>query len=146
MTIPDEAERGRDLPDRGGDRLVELRFATTFVDYVTGSQGEATLKQYGFGPPPSRASAMRRRLPLAFVVLGAIGAAFVALPVLGLALRAPWGRIVEILDRTGREYRAPALARGLAVGTSVLGRVRRAARVDPRARDVPRPAPSCGRW
>jgi molybdate transport system substrate-binding protein len=25
--------------------------ATTFVDYVTGSQGEATLKQYGFGPP-----------------------------------------------------------------------------------------------
>jgi molybdate transport system substrate-binding protein len=27
--------------------------ATSFVDYVTGSQGEATLKQYGFGPPPS---------------------------------------------------------------------------------------------
>jgi molybdate transport system substrate-binding protein len=27
--------------------------ATTFVDYVTGSQGEATLKQYGFGPSPT---------------------------------------------------------------------------------------------
>jgi len=25
--------------------------ASGFVDYVTGSQGEATLKQYGFGPP-----------------------------------------------------------------------------------------------
>jgi molybdate transport system permease protein len=44
---------------------------------------------------------MRRRLPLAFVVLGVIGAAFVALPVLGLALRAPWGRIVEILTGPG---------------------------------------------
>jgi molybdate transport system substrate-binding protein len=27
--------------------------ATTFVDYVTGSQGEATLTQFGFGPPPA---------------------------------------------------------------------------------------------
>jgi molybdate transport system substrate-binding protein len=27
--------------------------ATSFVDYVTGSQGEATLTQYGFGPPPT---------------------------------------------------------------------------------------------
>ena len=27
--------------------------ATTFVDYVTGTQGEATLAQFGFGPPPS---------------------------------------------------------------------------------------------
>ncbi len=44
---------------------------------------------------------MRRRLPIAFVVLGVIGAAFVALPVLGLALRAPWGRIVEILTGPG---------------------------------------------
>jgi molybdate transport system permease protein len=44
---------------------------------------------------------MRRHLPLAFVVLGVIGAAFVALPVLGLALRAPWGRIVEILTGPG---------------------------------------------
>ena len=44
---------------------------------------------------------MRRRLPLAFVVLGVIGAGFVALPVLGLALRAPWGRIVEILTGPG---------------------------------------------
>src|SRR5436305_14265728 len=44
---------------------------------------------------------MRRRLPLSFVVLGAIGAAFVALPVLGLALRAPWGRMVEILTGPG---------------------------------------------
>jgi molybdate transport system permease protein len=44
---------------------------------------------------------MRRRLPPAFVVLGVIGAAFVALPVLGLALRAPWGRVVEILTGPG---------------------------------------------
>jgi molybdate transport system substrate-binding protein len=27
--------------------------ASSFVAYVTGSQGEATLQQYGFGPPPS---------------------------------------------------------------------------------------------
>jgi len=27
--------------------------AKSFVDYVTGSQGQATLKQYGFGPPPT---------------------------------------------------------------------------------------------
>src|SRR3954449_7011566 len=44
---------------------------------------------------------MQRRLPLSFIVLGAIGAAFVALPVIGLALRAPWGRIGEILTGPG---------------------------------------------
>jgi molybdate transport system permease protein len=44
---------------------------------------------------------MRRRLPLAFVLLGVIGASFVALPVLGLALSAPWGRMVEILTGPG---------------------------------------------
>ena len=44
---------------------------------------------------------MHRRLPPLFIVLGAIGAAFVALPVLGLALRAPWGRIVEMLTGPG---------------------------------------------
>jgi molybdate transport system permease protein len=44
---------------------------------------------------------MHRRLPVSFVVLGTIGAAFVALPVLGLALRAPWGRIVDILSGPG---------------------------------------------
>src|SRR5436853_1659508 len=44
---------------------------------------------------------MHRRLPPLFIVLGAIGAAFVALPVLGLARRAPWGRIVEILTGPG---------------------------------------------
>jgi molybdate transport system permease protein len=44
---------------------------------------------------------VQRRLPLSFIVLGTIGAAFVALPVLGLALRAPWGRIVEILSGPG---------------------------------------------
>jgi len=44
---------------------------------------------------------VHRRLPLSFIVLGTIGAAFVALPVLGLALRAPWGRIVEILTGPG---------------------------------------------
>jgi molybdate transport system substrate-binding protein len=26
--------------------------ATSFVEYVTGTQGQATLKQFGFGPPP----------------------------------------------------------------------------------------------
>ena len=44
---------------------------------------------------------MQRRLPPSFIVLGTIGAAFVALPMLGLALRAPWGRIVEILRGPG---------------------------------------------
>jgi molybdate transport system permease protein len=44
---------------------------------------------------------VQRRLPLSFVVLGAIGGAFVVLPVLGLVLRGPWGRIVEILTGPG---------------------------------------------
>jgi molybdate transport system permease protein len=44
---------------------------------------------------------MQRRLPLSFIILGTIGAAFVALPVIGLVLRAPWGRILEILTGPG---------------------------------------------
>jgi len=44
---------------------------------------------------------MQRRLPVSFVILGTIGAAFVAVPVIGLVLRAPWGRIAEILSGPG---------------------------------------------
>ena len=58
---------------------------------------------------------MRRRLPLAVVALGVIGAAFVALPVLGLVLRAPWGRIVEILTGPGART-----ALRLSIGVSLL--------------------------
>jgi molybdate transport system substrate-binding protein len=32
---------------------VNAELASSFVSYVTGSQGEATLRQFGFGPPPS---------------------------------------------------------------------------------------------
>ncbi len=44
---------------------------------------------------------MRARLPSVVIVLAALGAAFVVLPVLALFVRAPWGRIVETLDDVG---------------------------------------------
>jgi molybdate transport system permease protein len=44
---------------------------------------------------------MRRRLPFPVVALAAIGAAFIVLPVVALAARAPWGRFVEVLTGDG---------------------------------------------
>jgi molybdate transport system permease protein len=44
---------------------------------------------------------MRARLPLVVIFLAAIGAAFVALPVIALFVRAPWGQIRESLSGVG---------------------------------------------
>jgi molybdate transport system permease protein len=44
---------------------------------------------------------MRRRLPLLIVVVALIGAVFVVLPVIALAMRAPWGRFGETLAGPG---------------------------------------------
>jgi len=44
---------------------------------------------------------MRRRLPLLIVVVAVVGSAFVVLPVLALAMRAPWGRFGETLAAPG---------------------------------------------
>jgi molybdate transport system permease protein len=44
---------------------------------------------------------VRRRLPVAIVVFAVAGAAFVSLPAIALAARAPWGRIGEILAGPG---------------------------------------------
>jgi molybdate transport system permease protein len=44
---------------------------------------------------------MRRRLPLPVVCLAAIGAVFVALPVVALVVRAPWGDLGEALGGVG---------------------------------------------
>jgi molybdate transport system permease protein len=44
---------------------------------------------------------MRRRLPPAIAVLAVIGAVFVSLPAIALAVRAPWGRLLEILSGPG---------------------------------------------
>src|ERR1700752_3851663 len=43
------------------------------------------------------ASPRDRTTPVVFVVLGILGAAFVALPLVGLITRAPWSRAGEIL-------------------------------------------------
>jgi molybdate transport system permease protein len=44
---------------------------------------------------------MRRRLPLAIVVLAIVGAVFVSLPAIALFVRAPWGRMAEVLSGPG---------------------------------------------
>ena len=44
---------------------------------------------------------MRRRLPLPIIVLAVLGAALVVLPVVALAVRAPWGRFLETLTGPG---------------------------------------------
>jgi molybdate transport system permease protein len=44
---------------------------------------------------------MRRRLPPAIVALAALGAVFVSLPAIALVVRAPWGRLAEILSGPG---------------------------------------------
>jgi molybdate transport system permease protein len=44
---------------------------------------------------------MRRRIPPLIVALAIIGGALVVLPVLALAIRAPWGRFVETLTGPG---------------------------------------------
>jgi molybdate transport system permease protein len=39
-----------------------------------------------------------RRIPAAIAVLATIGVALVALPILGLAIRVPWGRVAEVVS------------------------------------------------
>jgi len=66
---------------------------------------------------PSTASSPHRRgrIPAGFVVLAALGVALVALPLLGLVLRTPWSRIVEILTS---ETALTALRLSLIVATT----------------------------
>ena len=66
---------------------------------------------------PSTASSPHRRgrIPAGFVVLAALGVALVALPLLGLVLRTPWSRIVEILTS---ETALTALRLSLVVATT----------------------------
>jgi molybdate transport system permease protein len=44
---------------------------------------------------------VRRQLPLPFVVLGVVATGFVALPIVALLVRTPWGRVVEIASGEG---------------------------------------------
>jgi molybdate transport system permease protein len=44
---------------------------------------------------------MHRRLPWGFAALGAVGAAFVLLPLVALLLRAPWGDLADSLSGAG---------------------------------------------
>jgi molybdate transport system permease protein len=44
---------------------------------------------------------MRRRLPRPLLVLGIVGAAFIALPIAALLLRTPWSRLLEIVTGEG---------------------------------------------
>ena len=62
---------------------------------------------------------MRRRLPLLVVCLAAIGAAFVALPVVAIVVRAPWGDLGEALGGVGAGS-AFRLSVVVSVGATVL--------------------------
>ncbi|HEY6568612.1 MAG TPA: molybdate ABC transporter permease subunit, partial [Actinomycetota bacterium] len=44
---------------------------------------------------------MHRRLPWGFAALGAVGAAFVLLPLVALVIRAPWGEFADSLSGAG---------------------------------------------
>ena len=62
---------------------------------------------------------MHRRLPLPLVGLAAIGAIFVALPVVALVVRAPWGELGEALGGVGAGS-AFRLSVVVSVGATVL--------------------------
>ena len=49
---PGERQRDRHLSDRGREGPRTPTSAQAFVTYVPGSEGQATLKTFGFGPPP----------------------------------------------------------------------------------------------
>jgi len=53
VPIPEKQNVTAIYPIAGVSDSPNAELASSFVDYVTGSQGEATLKKYGFGPPPS---------------------------------------------------------------------------------------------
>ncbi|MGE5227680.1 MAG: ABC transporter permease [Planctomycetaceae bacterium] len=61
----------------------------------------------------------RARLPLLFVALAALGAAFVVLPVLGLFVRAPWSHLSEALTGVGAST-ALRLSLEVSLGATVL--------------------------
>jgi molybdate transport system permease protein len=65
--------------------------------------------------PTASSRLRRRRTPAGFAVLAGVGVLLVALPLLGLLARAPWGRLVEVL--TG-ETALTALRLSLVVATS----------------------------
>lgn len=64
--------------------------------------------------------ASRRSTPAAFAALAGIGAALVAVPLLGLVLRAPWSRAGEIVA-SGSARTALRLSVVVATGAAVLG-------------------------
>ena len=52
IPIPDDGERHRDLSDRGRERIPRRPMSRrAFIDYVLGD-GQPTLAEYGFLPPP----------------------------------------------------------------------------------------------
>ena len=53
VTIPDDQNVVATYPIAVVSGATQADMAATFVGYVTGSQGQATLQQYGFGPPLS---------------------------------------------------------------------------------------------
>ena len=64
--------------------------------------------------PTTGSSPPRRRTPAAFVALAAAGVLLVGLPILGLFLRTPWGRVFDVL---GSETALTALRLSLVVAT-----------------------------
>jgi molybdate transport system substrate-binding protein len=52
VTIPDKQNVVATYPIAAVTGAPSAGGATSFVDYVTGTEGQATLEHYGFGPPP----------------------------------------------------------------------------------------------
>ena len=53
VTIPDKQNVVATYPIAAVTGAPSADGPTSFVDYVTGTEGQATLERYGFGPPPS---------------------------------------------------------------------------------------------
>jgi molybdate transport system substrate-binding protein len=53
VTIPDEQNVIATYPIAVVTGATQAEAGRSFVEYVTGTDGQATLEQYGFGPPPS---------------------------------------------------------------------------------------------
>ena len=90
IPIPDEMNVIATYPIAvvNGPRRPTSRRASSTTSLETGSRRSPSTASF-----PLR----RGRIPAGFVVLAALGVALVALPLLGLVLRTPWSRIVEIL-------------------------------------------------
>ena len=148
MSFPEANQATTNYPIAVLKDAPQAQLAQQFVDLVTGDAGRQALEAAGFGPGKSsrraRPSADRRApavaLPRLLWIPAACAFALVALPVVGLLLRADWPRMPELLTS---EAALDALRLSLitaAISTRAVHRPRRAAGGRPRPRAAARAA------